>query len=124
MEDHCTFCDETVSTKVVQSEALYAIYDRYPVNPGHLLIISQRHVPDIFFLKDEEFCQLYWTLEQVRHVLSSEFNPAGYNTGANCEVAAGQTIPHFLHVIPRYPDDAGDPRGGIRNIKTPLVPYP
>ena len=125
MEDHCTFCGETVGSKVVESKSLYAIYDKYPVNLGHLLLISKRHVPDIFSLDDEEFHELRLLLDQVRHMLDGEFNPAGYNIGVNCGAAAGQTIPHFhMHIIPRYPGDIADPRGGIRNIKTPLVPYP
>jgi diadenosine tetraphosphate (Ap4A) HIT family hydrolase len=28
-----------------------------------------------------------------------------------------------VHVIPRYRGDVPDPRGGIRRIKKPLVPY-
>ncbi|MFY9543938.1 MAG: HIT domain-containing protein, partial [Bacillota bacterium] len=36
----------------------------------------------------------------------------------------GQTVFHLhVHVIPRYRGDVPDPRGGIRRIKKPLVPY-
>jgi len=39
--------------------------------------------------------------------------------------AAGQTIFHLhVHLIPRYTGDVPDPRGGVRNIKPVLVPYP
>jgi len=31
--------------------------------------------------------------------------------------AAGQTILHVhLHLIPRYPGDTADPRGGVRGV--------
>ncbi|MFY9156115.1 MAG: HIT domain-containing protein, partial [Bacillota bacterium] len=42
----------------------------------------------------------------------------------NVGAAGGQTVFHLhVHVIPRYRGDVPDPRGGIRRIKKPLVPY-
>ena len=38
-----------------------------------------------------------------------------FNIGVNAGPDAGQTIEHtHLHLIPRYPGDAEDPRGGVR----------
>jgi diadenosine tetraphosphate (Ap4A) HIT family hydrolase len=35
----------------------------------------------------------------------------------NCGETAGQTVDHaHIHLIPRYPGDVANPRGGIRNI--------
>jgi diadenosine tetraphosphate (Ap4A) HIT family hydrolase len=37
----------------------------------------------------------------------------GFNDG----VAAGQTVSQLhIHVIPRYPQDVPDPRGGVRHV--------
>ena len=34
----------------------------------------------------------------------------------NCGEVAGQTVPHFhCHLIPRYPGDMANPRGGVRH---------
>ncbi|MFM8251655.1 MAG: DEAD/DEAH box helicase family protein, partial [Planctomycetota bacterium] len=43
--------------------------------------------------------------------------PAGFNIGVNVGVAAGQTVMHLhVHLIPRYPGDVPDPRGGVRHV--------
>lgn len=55
--------------------------------------------------------------EEVRRRLDREFQPAGYNIGVNAGEAAGQTVPHaHLHVIPCYPGDVEEPRGGVRHV--------
>jgi len=60
----------------------------------------------------------------VKKKLDEEFHPDGYNIGVNVGAAGGQTVFHLhVHVIPRYRGDVPDPRGGIRRIKKPLVPY-
>jgi diadenosine tetraphosphate (Ap4A) HIT family hydrolase len=113
-----------MESRVLENESFYAIFDRYPVNRGHLLIISKRHIPDLFCLDEAEFNHLYWIINQAKEMLDMEYKPGGYNIGINCGEAAGQTIFHFhLHIIPRYKNDVENPRGGVRNIKKPLVPY-
>lgn len=95
------------------------------INPGHTLIVSIRHsAKTIFDLTPIEMERLHDALREVKHHLDEEFRPDGYNVGANCGSAAGQTIDHFhLHVIPRYKGDVEKPRGGVRNLKPPVVPY-
>ena len=54
-------------------------------------------------------------LDAAKQQLQSEFHPAGYNIGINDGVAAGQTVGHLhIHLMPRYPGDQADPRGGVR----------
>ncbi|MEO8287025.1 MAG: HIT family protein [Chloroflexota bacterium] len=113
----CIFCQDPGDKVVFSNRRFYAIYDAYPVNPGHLLIISRRHVPDLFGLDQEEFAAIHETLAEAKSLLDRECSPDGYNVGANCGEIAGQTIPHFhLHIIPRYKGDVDKPRGGIRNL--------
>lgn len=121
----CIFCRDFGNKVLLANEHYYAIYDAYPVNRGHLLIVSRRHVPDLFGLNQREFLALHEMVGQAKSLLDKEHSPGGYNVGANCAEIAGQTIPHFhLHIIPRYQGDVDKPRGGIRNLKDPDVPYP
>ncbi len=120
----CLFCDVAGDQRVIESKFFYAIFDKYPVNPGHLLIISKRHIPDLFSLEEAEFNDLYCMLTRAKQMLDAKFNPDGFNMGVNCGEAAGQTIYHFhLHIIPRFKNDIENPRGGVRNIKAPVVFY-
>jgi len=121
----CLFCKETtVAKRVLEGKRFYVVFDEYPVNPGHLLLIPKRHVPDLFDLDDAEFSELRSMLNKSREMLDAKLRPDGYNVGANCGSAAGQTIHHaHIHMIPRFANDVRNPRGGIRNIKRPLRRY-
>ena len=56
-------------------------------------------------------------LEAMKGFLDNEFHPDGYNFGANCGEAAGQTVMHLhVHLIPRYSGDTLHPRGGVRGV--------
>ena len=53
----------------------------------------------------------------IRPILERRHAPHGFNIGANCGEAAGQSVWHaHIHVIPRYKGDTPNPRGGIRNV--------
>ena len=94
----------------------FAIYDRYPVSPGHLLIISKNEKQDFFSLDKTERIELNELIIEAKNVIQLKFSPDGYNIGMNCGVSAGQTVMHFhCHVIPRYQGDMDNPRGGIRH---------
>jgi len=50
-------------------------------------------------------------------MLDERYKPDGYNVGANCEEAGGQSVWHaHIHVIPRYKGDVENPRGGVRHV--------
>lgn len=122
----CVFCNYAKGEWLLENSSFFAIWDKYPVNPGHLLIISKRHTQDLFGLTHNEFGEMHLILQECREKLigESESKPDGFNIGANCGEAAGQTVFHFhLHVIPRFKNDVEEPRGGVRNIKTPCVAY-
>jgi len=48
----------------------------------------------------------------------------GFNIGANCGAAAGQTITHcHIHLIPRRAGDLKDPRSGVRGVIPKKMKY-
>lgn len=94
----------------------FLIKDKYPVAPGHLLIISKEEKIDYFQLNQEEREELTDLIITAKDIIEDQYKPQGYNIGMNCGEVAGQTVMHFhCHVIPRYYDDMEDPRGGIRH---------
>jgi len=111
------FLDIPDSSWVASNELAFAIRDRFPVSPGHTLIITRRLVADWFAATSAEHAALLELLHVVRKQLDDELHPDGFNVGFNLGVAAGQTIQHLhVHVIPRFHGDMDDPRGGVRHV--------
>jgi diadenosine tetraphosphate (Ap4A) HIT family hydrolase len=113
------------TSKVILANAYaMAIYDGFPVSPGHCLIVPNRHVASFFEASKEEQAALLELLLEMRQLLQQERNPAGFNIGINDGIAAGQTVMHLhIHLIPRYSGDTEDPRGGVRWIMPDKAPY-
>jgi len=114
---NCPFCGFDVSRITLANPHALAIYDGFPVSPGHSLIIPKRHVASFFELSREEQESMLDLLAEMREKLLFERNPDGFNIGINDGAAAGQTVMHLhIHLIPRYAGDQPDPRGGVRWI--------
>jgi diadenosine tetraphosphate (Ap4A) HIT family hydrolase len=115
--EECPFCPPLEARPLLESEFAFAIFDRSPVNPGHVLVIPRRHVADIFELTEGELHDVLRLLSLVRQRIAADFPVAGFNVGVNVGDAAGQTIAHaHIHLIPRYPGDVADPTGGVRGV--------
>ncbi|MBM4013229.1 MAG: HIT domain-containing protein, partial [Planctomycetes bacterium] len=113
------FLDIPEAEWVCASDLCFAIFDSYPVSPGHVLVITRRVVPTFFECTAAEQQAIMALVGEVKALLDQRLEPKpdGYNVGFNAGAAAGQTVPHVhVHVIPRYAGDMGDPRGGVRHV--------
>lgn len=120
----CLFCKEPQTEIIAENEFVLAFFDKFPVNHGHTLIIPKRHIASFFEVTSDELQAINELIFTAKNILDERFMPEGYNIGINVGAAAGQTIFHLhCHIIPRYLGDVEDPRGGIRKIKTSVVPY-
>jgi len=114
--DTCIFChpDRVI---LVESGSSLAFFDSYPVSKGHALVVPKRHVETIWDLTDEEYADCFLSVRRLKTILSERFIPDGFNIGANCGAAAGQSVWHaHIHVIPRFKGDVPDPKGGVRHV--------
>jgi diadenosine tetraphosphate (Ap4A) HIT family hydrolase len=116
--ENCPFCSSNVDREIIiEGETEFAIYDKFPVNQGHALIIPKRHVSNYFDLSNEEQNACFQLLNKVKEIVSMKFNPDGFNIGINVGEKAGQTVNHVhIHLIPRYNGDVEKPRGGVRGV--------
>ena len=122
-ERSCPFCRIDPADVVLANEHALAFYDRFPVTPGHALVVPRRHFASFFEATPEERTALFELLGRVRELLLKERAPDAFNVGINDGVAAGQTVMHLhLHLIPRYAGDTEDPRGGVRWIMPVKAP--
>ena len=120
----CPFCDIDENRIVYLGMDWYVIRDNYPVNEGHTLIILKNHLGSVLEISHLAWRELHEILLKATDRLTKDLGCTDFNIGINDGVAAGQTIPHLhVHVIPRFEGDCEDPRGGVRKVKPPLVPY-
>jgi diadenosine tetraphosphate (Ap4A) HIT family hydrolase len=102
---------------VASNDLAFAIRDRYPVAPGHTLVVPRRGVATWFEASADEQRALMELVAVVKAGLDEQLAPDGYNVGWNVGEAAGQTVFHLhVHVIPRRRGDVADPTGGVRNV--------
>jgi diadenosine tetraphosphate (Ap4A) HIT family hydrolase len=116
----CPFCSPEKEYIVKENQFAYTLFDKYPVNPGHSLIIPFRHFSSIFEATVEELQAIWELIRESKVFLDARYSPDGYNIGVNSGEAAGQTVMHLhVHLIPRYKGDMENPRGGVRGA----IPY-
>ena len=114
---NCPFCNMSEENIVAKNNLCYAIFDKFPVNPGHALIIPFRHFDNYFHATFEEKIAIIDLIEKMKEIIDKRYTPDGYNLGVNIGEYAGQTIFHVhYHIIPRFKGDIEIPRGGVRGV--------
>src|SRR5262245_55529620 len=105
--DNCKFCDilsgRLSSNIVCRDEFLTALMDLHPINPGHLIVIPNRHAASLADLDAEAAGELFRMAQRVAAALRrSGIRCEGVNLLLADGEAAGQSVFHtHLHVVPR-----------------------
>ena len=112
-DEGCPFCriptlDDRTGLIVGRGTTVYAVLNLFPYNPGHLMVVPYRHIPDYTDLTTDESTEF---TEFTRHALTklrAVSKPHGFNLGINAGQAAGAGIAAHLHqhVVPRWGGDA------------------
>jgi ATP adenylyltransferase len=85
----------------------FIMLNRFPYNPGHLLVVPYTHAAALEGLVTDELTDLMINLRRAVGCLGQTMNPDGYNIGINLGRAAGAGIPGHVHyhVVPRWDGD-------------------
>ncbi|NQW73474.1 MAG: HIT family protein, partial [Actinobacteria bacterium] len=76
------FLDVPPEDWIAENESAFAIRDRFPVSPGHALVITRRLVPDWWGASPQEQLDLMALVEIVRDDLEQMTpRPDGFNVG-------------------------------------------
>ena len=107
----CIICKllsgELEVSMVHQDDLCSAFMDIQPVNPGHVLVVPNRHATYLADLNEEEAAQMLRVAKRLAAALrESGVKCEGVNLFLADGVAAGQEVFHVhLHVFPRYTGD-------------------
>ncbi len=109
----CPFCrvlglEDTEGLILARGERVFAVLNLYPYNPGHLMVLPYRHVPDYTDLDPIETAEFAAFTQQAMRVIRTVASPHGFNIGMNQGLVAGAGIAAHLHqhVVPRWGGDA------------------
>ncbi len=117
----CLFCKivagDIPAERVYEDDAVIAILDIKPVNPGHVLVIPRTHSDGLHDADPATLDATIRAAQKIARALVASGLGQAFNLAQNNGELAGQVIPHLhLHVIPRR---AGD---GFKHW--PGTPYP
>ena len=85
----CPFCNLPEEHVLARTDMAVAFYDRFPVSPGHVLVIPEDHIGSLLELPEKDLTELWSLVAYVRNLLKEKYQPAGFNIGINEGVAAG-----------------------------------
>ena len=98
--------DDRAALIVHRSALSYLLLNRYPYNPGHLLVVPLREVVELEELNSTERADLFEELILGKRLLAAALKPDGFNVGFNLGSAAGGSIAHLHgHIVPRWNGD-------------------
>ncbi len=108
----CIFCDAAAksgdkSLLLYIDEHALVIINKYPYNPGHLMVAPTRHISDLLSLSYDEVKSMWRLIRESVRILSKKYRPDGFNIGLNLGRLAGAGIEDHLHVhiVPRWAGD-------------------
>ena len=112
-DDGCVFCNVLGAETDVENLVLHrgahwtVMLIRYPYNTGHLLLVLNRHVPQLRDCAADELAEMGRLLAAMEQALGDCLHPHGFNCGYNGGRSAGAGIPEHLHLhlLPRWSGD-------------------
>jgi histidine triad (HIT) family protein len=123
MNKTCIFCSiisgEEPCVQIRRENGILVLMDKYPINPGHALVMPTRHYETLLEMPPAEVGKLYSMVPTVARAIISAVNADGFNVGQNNGIAANQIVPHVhIHIVPRFNDDSPDGKWPSRTVAT------
>lgn len=99
--------DDEKNLILARGELAFVILNRFPYNPGHLMVAPYRHTGELEDLTEEELRDVDRLLQRSVRALKEEYQPDGFNLGMNLGRVAGAGVPDHIHwhVVPRWAGD-------------------
>ncbi|XP_060947733.1 bis(5'-adenosyl)-triphosphatase [Limanda limanda] len=94
------------SAVFLQTELSFALVNRKPVVPGHVLVCPLRPVERFRDLQPDELADLFRTTQLVGDLVEKHFSATSLTIALQDGPEAGQTVKHVhVHVLPRREGD-------------------
>jgi len=112
-DEDCIFCYKPKEDKDRENLLLYrgernlVMLNKYPYNPGHIMVAPYKHVSSLNALDDEDLLEHIKLVNRCVEMMKEEMNPEGFNIGINLGKVAGAGIEEHIHthIVPRWNGD-------------------
>jgi ATP adenylyltransferase len=112
-EEGCFLCNAGKSDELKKNLVLakednaFVIMNRFPYNPGHLMVVCNEHVGYIDEVAEGVEVEMWRLMVICKKALGKVMNAHGYNIGINQGRCAGAGVTDHLHihVVPRWDGD-------------------
>lgn len=109
----CIFCAKPKQNRDRENLILFygqynfVMLNKYPYNPGHLMVAPYKHVSGLNALSPEELLEHFKLVSRCVDLLKAEMKPDGMNVGINLGKPAGAGIEEHIHthIVPRWNGD-------------------
>jgi ATP adenylyltransferase len=103
----CIFCQSRDELILFRGRVSFVILNLYPYNNGHVMVVPNRHAPNLATLSAEEQAELMKLTRHAEIALTEAYAPHGINIGINLGRPAGAGVLDHLHVhlVPRWNGD-------------------
>jgi ATP adenylyltransferase len=109
--DDCIFCNLTEPGRgelvLARGRVSFVVLNKFPYNNGHLMVVPNRHAPNLATLSADEQAELMRLTRHAEIALTEAYAPHGINVGINLGKSAGAGVLDHLHVhlVPRWHGD-------------------
>jgi histidine triad (HIT) family protein len=105
--------------QIHRDNGFLVLMDKYPINPGHALLMPIRHYETLLEMPPAEVGKLYSLVPTIAKAIISAVKADGFNVGQNNGIAANQIVQHVhVHIVPRFHDDSPDGKWPTRRVAT------
>ena len=106
MNDGCAFCrilsGNADATFVYRDDRVSVFADIFPIEAGHLLVVPNKHIENIYGLAEDLAGHLFSVTTRVAATVKQVMKPDGVTLLQANERAGGQDVFHFhIHIVPR-----------------------
>ncbi|MCY0849354.1 HIT family protein [Sulfuracidifex metallicus] len=110
----CLFCDiiehRQKSYIVYQDSYVTAFLDKFPIKPGHTLVVPNVHSENFLMMDSKTSCQLCNTLKTIAIAVKGALKADGIRLVSNIGESAGQVIFHtHFHIMPAWSQEPDFP---------------
>ena len=107
LSEDCVFCQNVIKKRdafvIYENENVLTFMDKFPVEPGHVLVIPKSHYENILDIDYDLYLEVHRVSKLLCLPVIRALHADAINVGQNNGTCANQKVFHYhVHLIPRF----------------------